>query len=56
MWIVTKNAHAFSQTLLVNPASIRDCAKGYEGHNKTGKKDSTMMARYAASNLPKLKL
>lgn len=41
---------------VVNPAYVRDFAKAYGVHNKTDKKDSMMLARYAASNPPKLRL
>lgn len=41
---------------VVNPAYVRDYAKAYGVHNKTDKKDSMMLARYAASNPPKLRL
>ncbi len=44
------------QISVVNPAYVRDFAKAYGVHNKTDKKDSMMLARYAVSNPPKLRL
>lgn len=41
---------------VANPAYVRDFAKSHGVHNKTDKKDSMMLARYAATHPPKLRL